>query len=216
MVGWPPTPRPAWSLLAGITVLPTTMELLPTSRPLGIRPWMAASWERKQLGWQPAHSARAVSREAGQAGLRPPAPEQGPGQATGMGPSSSSHQRFKGALSTPALSKEQGHELAGSPFIQLSFSQTTTVVGSSTWSRRFSSQIIIKTATTTADIEQALAPHRVPLHRLLWEGGCHYYQTQQLSSERGNNSPTATQHAAKRLETGTCASALTLHWLKQP
>lgn len=85
---------------------------------------MAASWERKQLGWQPAHSAW----EAGQAGLRPPAPEQGPGQATRMGPSSSSHQTFKGALSMPALSREQGHNLAGSPFIQLSFSQTTTVV----------------------------------------------------------------------------------------
>lgn len=101
------------------------MELLPTSRPLGILPWMAASWERKQLGWQPAHSARAVSREAG---LRPPAPEQGPGQATRMGPSSSSHQRVKGALLLPALSRERGHNLAGFPFIQLSFSQTTTVV----------------------------------------------------------------------------------------
>lgn len=81
------------------------MELLPTSRPLGIQPWMAASWERKQLGCQPAHSARAVSREAGQAGLRPPAPEQGPGQATRMGPSSSSHQRVKGPLSMQALSR---------------------------------------------------------------------------------------------------------------
>lgn len=104
------------------------MELLPTSRPLGIRPWMAASWERKHLGWQPAHSARAVSREAGQAGLRPPAPEQGPGQATRMGLSSSSHQRCKRALSMPALGREKGHNLAGSPFIQLSFSQAATVV----------------------------------------------------------------------------------------
>lgn len=87
---------------------------------------MAASWERKQLGWQPVHSARAVSREAGQAGLRPPAPEQGPGQATRIGPSSS-HQRFKGALSLPAPSTERGYNLAGSPLIQLSFLQTTVV-----------------------------------------------------------------------------------------
>lgn len=97
------------------------MELLPTSRPLGIRPWMAASWERKQLGWQPVHSARAVSREAGQAGLRPPAPEQGPGQATRIGPSSSSHQRLKGVPSLPALSREQGLILLGPHLFSLAF-----------------------------------------------------------------------------------------------
>lgn len=82
---------------------------------------MAASRERKQLGWQPVHSARAVSWEAGQAGLRPPAPEQGPGQATRIGPSSSSHQRLKGALSLPALSREQGLILLGPHLFSLAF-----------------------------------------------------------------------------------------------
>ena len=66
---------------------PAAFELLPTSRPPGIRPGMPASRERRQLGWQPAHGARAVSQEAGPAGLRPPASEWGPWPGYGTGPS---------------------------------------------------------------------------------------------------------------------------------
>lgn len=61
----------------------------PGSQPCSVRaaahqpaPWHrardASQPERKQLGWQPAHGARAVSREAGQAGLRPPPPNRAP------------------------------------------------------------------------------------------------------------------------------------------
>jgi hypothetical protein len=94
--GW----RPQHPALPGVSWL--------GSQPCGVRAaaHQPASWhqarddsqpgERKQLGWQPAHSARAVSRETGQAGLRPPAPKWDPGQATRTEPSSSSSPELQG------------------------------------------------------------------------------------------------------------------------
>lgn len=90
---------------AGWDHSPAVLELLPTSQLHGIGPGMPASRQRRQLGWQPVHSARAVSWEAGQAGLRPPPLHRGPGQATGTGPSFSPAE-LQG--SRAAASPEQG------------------------------------------------------------------------------------------------------------
>lgn len=155
---------------------PVAFELLPTSRPPGIGPGMAASRERKQLGWQPAHSARAVSRETGQAGLRPPPQNGALARPPGQGQVPPRHQSLKRVLSMP--DPRQRHHLTrrgpGSPVpiysAQLSMNHNHC---NSTWSRRFSSQIIIRTATTAADTEQAPTPYPVPyvlLHGLLPEG----------------------------------------------
>lgn len=109
---------------------PAVFELLPTSRPPGIGPGMPASRERRQRGCQPAHSARAVSREAGQAGQRPPPLNGALARPPGQGQASHCH-TSKGTLRAPAPNRAQGHNLTGrgggaqeasSPCIQLSFS----------------------------------------------------------------------------------------------
>ena len=79
---------------------PAAFELLPTSRPPGIRPGPPASRERRQLGWQPAHSTRAVSQEAGQAGPRPPPLNGALARLPGQGQASHCHS-YKGALWLP-------------------------------------------------------------------------------------------------------------------
>ena len=83
---------------------PAAFELLPTSRPPGIRPGPPASRERRQLGWQPAHSTRAVSQEAGQAGPRPPPLNGALARLPGQGQASHCHS-YKGALWLPAPSR---------------------------------------------------------------------------------------------------------------
>lgn len=133
---------------------PTVFELLPTSRPPGIGPGMPASRERRQLGCQPAHGARAVSREAGQAGQRPPPPNGALARPLGQGRAAHCH-GYKGALRVPAPSRAQGHDLTGwgprRPCPHL-FSSAFAIVEAARGAGEFSSQIIIKTATTTADI----------------------------------------------------------------
>lgn len=89
------------------------LELLPTSRPPGTGPGMPASRERKQLGWQPAHSARAVSQEAGQAGLSPSLPSGALARPPALSQVSAPHQSYKGALMMPAPSRTEGWNLAG-------------------------------------------------------------------------------------------------------
>lgn len=133
---------------------PAAFELLPTSRPPGIGPGMPASRERRQFGRQPAYGARAVSREAGQAGPRPPPLNGALARPLGQGQASHCH-RYKGPRGCQpqaglrTYSHWGGAQEASSLFIQLSFSLL--------WKQHvergeFSSQIIIKTATTAADI----------------------------------------------------------------